>query len=97
MVRELGHYFSTNTRPDSDVGVVWEAHKAVVRGLLIKHGARLKKERTAQLNRLLAKLQVLETTHKATPNRQTGAELDVVRTQITDLLHFKAKAALQTC
>lgn len=96
MVAETRHYFDSNSTPDSDSGVVWEAHKAVIRGVLIKHGSRLK-QRTAQLNQLLQKLQKLETDHKQTPIRLLGTELDTVRTQITDLLHFKAKAALQVC
>lgn len=44
---------------------------------------------------LINKLQTLETTHKQTPTRQLGVELDMVRTQITELLHFKAKATMK--
>lgn len=97
VVVNVGHYFNSNSTPDSDTRVVWEAHKVVIRGVLIKHGSRLKRQRTAQLNSLLHKLQTLELTHKQTPTRQLGIELDTVRTQVTDLLHFKAKAALQIC
>lgn len=95
VVKEITHYFQTNDSTDSDTGLVWEAHKAVIRGVLIKHGARIKKQRTAQMTSLISKLQTLETKHKQAPTRQLGDELDTVRTQITDLLHFKAKAALQ--
>lgn len=42
VVTELGHYFVTNSTADCSPATVWEAHKAVVRGILIKHGARLK-------------------------------------------------------
>lgn len=60
----------------------------------MKHGARLK-QRSAQLSALLDKLHKLESKHKRTPTSSLGSELDTTRTQITDLLHFKAKAALQ--
>lgn len=36
IVKEIGHYFDTNNTHDSDIGVAWEAHKVVFRGVLIK-------------------------------------------------------------
>lgn len=91
VIKKVGHYFDSNSTPDSDTGVVWEAYKAVIRGVLIKHGSRLKHKRMTQLNQLIHKLQKLETNHKLTPSRQLGTELDTVRTEITDLFNFKAK------
>lgn len=41
VMREIGHYFHTNSIPGNDAGVVWEVHKAVVRRVPIKHGSRL--------------------------------------------------------
>lgn len=35
VVKEIGHYFDTNKSPDSDMGVIWKAHKAVIRGYLL--------------------------------------------------------------
>lgn len=95
VVMENTHYFQTNDTTDGDAGLVWEAHKAVIRGVLIKHGARLKKLRTEQMTSLLDKLQTLEAAHKQTQTRQLRFDLDTVRAQITELLDFKAKAALQ--
>lgn len=37
VVKEIGQYFNSNCTPDSETGVVWEAHKAMIRGVLIKH------------------------------------------------------------
>lgn len=37
------------------IGDLWEAHEAVIRGILIKHGSRIKRECEQQLNLLLAK------------------------------------------
>lgn len=45
ITKELPLYFQTNRIPDSDPGIVWEAHKTVFRGIFIKHSSRLKKER----------------------------------------------------
>lgn len=44
---------------------------------------------------LLDKLQTLEIRHKQTPTGPLRNELDTIRTQVTDLLNFKEKAALQ--
>lgn len=93
--KEISHYFHTNTIEESDFGLTWEAHKAVIRGVLIKHGSRVKKQKSAQLASLFDKLHKLESAHKTTPSRPLGSELDTIRMQITDLLQFKAKAALQ--
>lgn len=64
VTKEITHYFHTNTSADGDGGLIWEAHKAVIRGVLIKHGARLQRQRTAQLTLLFDKLHSLETKHR---------------------------------
>lgn len=46
--REIEWFFQMNDNSDSPPGVIWETHKAVIRGVLIKHGARIKKEREAK-------------------------------------------------
>lgn len=40
--REAIEYFQTKDTPNCDPGVIWEPHKAVIRGVLIKHGQGLK-------------------------------------------------------
>lgn len=97
VTKEIGHFFQTNDTMDSDMGVIWETHKAVIRGILIKHGSRIKSQRTAQLTSLLSKLQQLETKHKQTQTGPLESELNITRKQITDLLQFKAKATLPIC
>lgn len=67
-VQEIMAYFQTNAIPESDPGFVWEAHKMVIRGILIKHGSRIKKTREAQMTKLLAAIQVLELQHKRSPD-----------------------------
>lgn len=44
VIKKLDFYFTTNDTPDCDPGIIWEAHKAVIRGVLIKHGASIKQE-----------------------------------------------------
>lgn len=59
VARELHSYFQTNTTADCNPGVVWEAHKPVIRGIFfIKDGARIK--RKSQLELLLSKLHTVE-------------------------------------
>lgn len=62
VARELTTYFQLKDTPGSDPGMVCEAHKAVIRGILIKHGSRLKKVREAQITKLLEDIQALEKT-----------------------------------
>lgn len=53
----------------------WEALKCVLRGVLIKHGSRLKKEASAKLKNLLAELHDLESAHKSAQSDQVLREL----------------------
>lgn len=97
VVQEIKAHFQTNAIPESDPGMVWEAHKAVIRGILIKHGSHIKKAREAQLTKLLAAIQVLELQHKGSTHPIVGTELAQFRRQVSDHLRYKAKAALQSC
>lgn len=51
--RTLTLYFQENDNQECALGFLREAHKAVLRGLLIRHGARIKRERNEQLTKLL--------------------------------------------
>lgn len=97
ITKELPLYFQTNQTPDSNPGIVWEAHKTVIRGIFIKHGSRIKRDKERQLNLLLTKLQATESKHKNIPSQVIERELVEIRTQINDLLQYRAKAALQKC
>lgn len=96
ITKELNCYYRTNDTPDCDPGIIWEAHKAVIRSVLIKHGARIKRKLTEQLKSLLTDLAALELLHIRTQTPSLERNF-VKRTQITDILLFKAKAALQIC
>lgn len=45
--KELNYYFQTNDHSDCDPGSLWEA---VLRGVLIKHSLRIKREHNEQLS-----------------------------------------------
>lgn len=97
VTKGINLYFQTNDQSDCDPGILWEAHKPVIKGILIKHGARIRRERTKQLSQLLNKLATTEARHKHAPCWTSETELTVLRKQITDLLYYKVKEALQFC
>lgn len=97
VTRVLNLFFQENDQPDCDPGILWEAHKLVIRGILITHGARIKRERNKQLSQLLEDLATSEARHKHAPTQSSETALTVLRQQITDLLLYRAKAALQFC
>lgn len=68
-----------------------------IRGILIKYFACIKRERNKQLSQLLQKLAATEARHKHAPTQSSETDLTILRKQITDLLHYRAKAAIQFC
>lgn len=65
--------------------------------MLINHGSHVKKAREAELTKLLADIQVLELKHKRSLVPAVVTELAHLHRQVSDLLRYKAKAALQSC
>ncbi|OCT72159.1 hypothetical protein XELAEV_18035126mg [Xenopus laevis] len=70
----LRDYFNTNTLEDTSVAIRWDAHKAVVRGILIKHAAIRKKSRETKTQQLSQRLHDLAIAHKRNPTPTTGHE-----------------------
>lgn len=93
--KEIKCFFQTNESPEYPSGLIWETHKAVIRGVLIKHGARIKKEREVKLTKLLSKIQHLEARHKHAQTIEGERKLFNASRQVTDLLQYRAKMALQ--
>lgn len=71
--RELQQFFDINCTPDVTSLTIWEAHKACIRGLLIKHGSRLKQERQNKTLTLLSQIGALELRHKRQDREAQGA------------------------
>lgn len=96
VTKTLNLYFQENDQADCDPGILWEAHKVVLRGTLISHGARIKKERNKKVSQLLQELATSEARHKHAPTQASETQLSTIRRQITDILQYRAKAALQS-
>uniref|UniRef100_A0A8C5MIE2 Reverse transcriptase domain-containing protein n=1 Tax=Leptobrachium leishanense TaxID=445787 RepID=A0A8C5MIE2_9ANUR len=92
----LRHYFAENTTPDCSPQVIWETHKAVIRGFLIQQGARRKRERGAQQESLLTRIMALEQSHKLHSDDTVYAELLDLRSQLRSLFNHKAQKAFLT-
>lgn len=68
----------------SDHGVVWNAHKAYIRGMLIKMSSLHKKKRTQRLDELTSQITSLE--HKANPQPPQTIQLLNLRQELKTLL-----------
>uniref|UniRef100_A0A803JPF9 exodeoxyribonuclease III n=1 Tax=Xenopus tropicalis TaxID=8364 RepID=A0A803JPF9_XENTR len=66
----IKEYFDTNNKNDTSLAIRWDAHKAVIRGILLKHASRLKKIREGTIQDLSNRLHKLATTHKKTPHHK---------------------------
>lgn len=75
--------------------MIWKAHKAVIRGVLIKQGTRIKWEREAKLTTLLTDIHRLEVLHKYAPSLDVERDLLKTRRHVTDMLFYEAKKAIQ--
>ncbi|KAM9313358.1 RNA-binding protein FXR2 [Gastrophryne carolinensis] len=83
-----------NNTPDVTRMTQWEAHKCVVRGLLIRRGAYLKKEREKQVALLLQELRSLETRHKQSLDPAPSAKLIKLRETLRDISFVKVRGQI---
>uniref|UniRef100_A0A8C5LPC0 Reverse transcriptase domain-containing protein n=1 Tax=Leptobrachium leishanense TaxID=445787 RepID=A0A8C5LPC0_9ANUR len=81
----LTNYFKENTTEEVDPFVVWQAHKAVIRGVCIQWGARLKKQHTAHRLEILRNIQDIDTQNKISPTTELADALDDALRSLTDL------------
>lgn len=91
---ELQLSFETNKNLVSSPLLLWTAHKCYIRGVLIKHGHRVKQDKAQTLTSLLSKLHVLEKQNKPCPDHLAAVGLNRLREQIRDLSLFQAKKRL---
>lgn len=78
----IEEYLSHNSTLDISLVTLWEAHKVVLRGDLIKLAARLKKVRKEKLVNLKDAYYVASESFKQSPNATTQAELHKARTEL---------------
>lgn len=71
--------------------MVWETHKAVIRGELISMGSRIKKERQKEMVGLLEEIHKLEIKHKAHLKPGDAQRLEKLRTDLKLLLDRKVQ------
>ncbi|CAH2282735.1 Hypothetical predicted protein, partial [Pelobates cultripes] len=91
----LDHFFLTNQTTDSAPTTIWEAHKCAIRGILIKHGTRLKKQRTQEIACLAAQLARLEMLHKQDLRDETYKQLLETRAKLNSCLTSKIQFQFQ--
>lgn len=63
------------------------AHKAFLRGILIKFRAQERKRQSNEIDSLLRQIKFLEQTNKALPNQITTNELKLQRYKLGEILH----------
>ncbi|CAH2299926.1 Hypothetical predicted protein [Pelobates cultripes] len=91
-VREtLTNYFKENTHPDTGRTTIWEAHKSVIRGVLISIGAHKKKVGAERIRNILDGIATVELRHKLNFSDLDLRELLALRKDLATLItqqHF---------
>ncbi|CAH2223152.1 endonuclease, partial, partial [Pelobates cultripes] len=92
---ELEAYFNTNTTADISVDTLWRAHKAVLRGLFIKHASYAKKQRLHTYNTLIQQITILTHTNKTNPSPEHYNKLRTLQAQLNEFELDKTNYILQ--
>ncbi|CAH2306963.1 Hypothetical predicted protein [Pelobates cultripes] len=85
----LQQYFAENNTEEVSDMTIWEAHKSVIRGHLIRMASRRKKEIGQQLADLTQKISDLEMAHKRDQQDQTYRDLMSNRRHFSELIESK--------
>ncbi|CAH2277832.1 Hypothetical predicted protein [Pelobates cultripes] len=88
-------YFTENLPQDTFPLLTWEAHKCVMRGILISHSSALKKARDHTIRELTAKIGTLTQAHKQTLDYTLLGELTAAREELAWTLRQSYTRALQ--
>ena len=64
LLEELKGFFSNNADSVSDHMVLWNTHKAYMRGIFIQLGARVKRQRRQRIQEILSDIRTLEAQNK---------------------------------
>lgn len=84
--KHISDYFDLNKGSVGDPVTVWNAHKAVIRGIVMKLSSVCKKKRTQQIDTLTSQIATLESQHKTNPDPNTQAQLLTLRRDLRSLL-----------
>ncbi|CAH2220953.1 Hypothetical predicted protein [Pelobates cultripes] len=95
IAEHLNQYFAENTTEDMSNITLWEAHKSVLRGHLIRIASRKKRENQQAMADLTAQIANLETLHKRSQMETHYRELLTARRQLTELIDRKHHRAIQ--
>lgn len=76
---ELTVFFPINVGSVSDPMIIWNAHKAFMRGVLIKRGARAKRQRRQHIQDLISKIHILEAQNKRDASPKVSDSLTQLR------------------
>lgn len=72
-----------NNTPDTNPITQWEAHKCVIRGLLVSKAPFRKRTKQAKIDALLSKIKSLKKAYKRTKAKHTLKELTQTRTLLS--------------
>ncbi|KAM9311530.1 E3 ubiquitin-protein ligase RNF213 [Gastrophryne carolinensis] len=81
----IEHFFNDHKGDNTPLPYQWEALKCVIRGELIKHGSRLKRERASLVKQTLQLIRSLEADHKANQTNTTLLDLTRAREKLQKL------------
>uniref|UniRef100_A0A803K153 Reverse transcriptase domain-containing protein n=1 Tax=Xenopus tropicalis TaxID=8364 RepID=A0A803K153_XENTR len=95
LVNKLEEFFQLNTESVQDFAIVWETHKAFIRGELISLASRLKRNRMAKLRTLKASLLLSEQQFAAQPTVQKLARITQLRNSIKDIQIQEVEKSIQ--
>uniref|UniRef100_A0A8C5MI47 Reverse transcriptase domain-containing protein n=1 Tax=Leptobrachium leishanense TaxID=445787 RepID=A0A8C5MI47_9ANUR len=95
MDSHLQAYFETNGDSDTPEPTVWEAHKAVARGLFISKATALKRLRSKYLQQLIVDIRTLELRHQTSTLPSDYQDLLAKRRELNDSLNTDIKFAAQ--
>lgn len=77
--KHLSEYFKDNVASVTDHFIPWNTNKAVMRGIFIKLGAGVKRQRQRQLKELADSIHTLEDLNKQNPSPLTSHKLTQLR------------------
>lgn len=75
----LSNYFQIISSSTDNAFLLWNAHKAYIRGIFIQLGAINKKQRQQKITTLITEIELLEAHNKNNPTPSTNAKLPTLR------------------